>query len=113
MNRLLILWLLSCLVTMPAMAEDLPIIQSAKAGDATVNGQGLPGLVPIVIYDLSYPARTALGSSTSMDKIGNFAVGVTPRLLQGHKLIAVDGKGNTSGVTIVQANTDSPAGPGR
>jgi hypothetical protein len=85
-------------------------IDGAKYGDVVVNGHAEAGSVPITIYDLSYPVRTALGSGTSMDNDGNFAVSVSPELIEGHEIIAVDKEGRSSPPVVVTA-PDSEAGP--
>jgi len=41
-------------------------------------GNDHPGGGPVSIYDLSYPAKTKLGTSKSIDAKGNFAASVKP-----------------------------------
>lgn len=84
-----------------AESTDLPVIDGARNGDVVINGHASVGSVPITIYDLSYPAQTSLGSGTSMDDNGYFAVIVSPPLMDGHKIIAVDKDGHTSQPIVV------------
>lgn len=79
----------------------LPLIAGARSGDVVINGQATPGSAPITLYDLSYPARTALGSGRSMDDNGRFAVLVSPPLMAGHEIIAVDKDGHESPPVVV------------
>lgn len=107
MRKFLILVAAGCgLFTLNAVAAEstsLPVIDGARNGDVVINGRAVAGSAPITIYDLSYPVRTALGSSKSMDDNGYFAVSVSPELIAGHKIIAVDKEGSTSPPVIVTA----------
>jgi hypothetical protein len=86
-----------------AEPTNLPVTDEARNGDVVINGQALAGSAPITIYDLSYPVRTLLGSGTSMDDNGYFAVIVSPPLITGHEIIAEDKDGNTSLPVVVTA----------
>lgn len=86
-----------------AEVTGLPVIHGARRGDVVINGHAVPSSAPITIYDLSYPARTALGSGKSMDDNGYFAVIVSPPLITGHEIIAEDKDGNTSLSVVVTA----------
>ncbi len=91
----------------------LPTIKPPTAGDSTVNGNATPDATPITIYDTSYPAHTALGKGTSIDRSGNFAVAVSPKLINGHRLMAVDNKGRSSQIVVVSPPSSAVAGPAK
>lgn len=105
MRRVLMAAICSLFAAVSAKAEEivLPTIGDAKYGDVVVNGRAHPGSAPITIYDLSYPVRTALGSGTSMDNDGNYAVSVSPELIEGHEIVAVDKEGRGSQPVTVAA----------
>ena len=94
------------------VAQSLPVLSPAFTGAATVSGKVAPGAGPVTIYDLSYPAKTQLGSSQSVDGSGNFAVSVKPPLIVGHQIVAVDATGSTSVPVVVAKPPAGPAGPG-
>lgn len=111
-NLILIAAICSLLTALPSFAEqpNLPVVDESWVGYDVVTGQASPGSAPITIYDLSYPARTALGSGKSMDDNGYFAVIVSPPLIAGHEIIAEDKGGHTSQpimVTTPNLLTDS------
>lgn len=93
----------STFATALSIAEEIsmPLLDGARTGDVVVTGQAKASSVPITIYDLSYPARTALGRGTSMDNNGYFAVLVSPPLIEGHEIIAEDKYGHTSLPVVV------------
>jgi len=107
--------LMSCLLPYAAfaVAATPPVMNAPKAGSATISGKAQAGSAPITIYDTSYPAKTALGSGKSMDSAGNFAVVVSPKLISGHTLIAVDAKGQTSQPVVVGVPAGPAAGPAK
>ena len=92
-------------------AQSAPILNPSNAGAVVVLGMVTPGGGPVSIYDLSYPARTKLGTSKSIDARGNFAASVKPPLVAGHQIVAVDSKGASSNMGVVAprpANTPVP-----
>ena len=93
-------------------AQSALLVNQGYTGDVTVTGAITPGQAPVTIYDISYPVRTKLGSSQSVDKNGVFAVGVKPPLILNHQIIAVDASGSTSQIMVVAAPAGGPAGPG-
>lgn len=112
MRQILAVIVSSFLAVVSVMAAaNLPVLNTAQAGDATVSGRADVGSGPITIYDISYPAQTALGSSTTMDSAGNFAVAVSPALIGEHEIIAVDANGRSSPPIVVSAPTEAAAGP--
>lgn len=111
----IVLALAACVLTITQVlvAQSTAIVHQGYAGAAIVAGKVAPGRQQVTIYDLSYPARTKLGVSESVDKQGNFAVTVKPPLLINHRIIAVDENGATSPAMTVAAPPRSPAGPGK
>ena len=101
--------LISCccifFIMKPVNAEDIasPVIENQAAGNVVINGRAAPGSAPITIFDLSFQVRTALGKGISMDEGGNFAVTVSPPLIDGHEIVAEDKDGRVSPPAIVQS----------
>jgi hypothetical protein len=94
------------------VAQSVPALDPAHTGAVAVSGKISPGAGPVAIYDLSYPAKTKLGDSMSVDGSGNFAVSVKPPLIEGHQIVAVDKNGATSAPATVTKQPAGPAGPG-
>ena len=94
------------------IAQSVPALDPAYTGAVAVSGKVSPGAGPVAIYDLSYPAKTKLGDSTSVDGSGNFAVSVKPPLIDGHQIVAVDKNGATSAPATVTKQPAGPAGQG-
>lgn len=93
-------------------ADSTPILDQGYDGAVAVSGRIAPGSGPVSIFDLSYPARTQLGTSSSIDANGNFAANVNPPLIANHQIVAVDANGSTSQAMIVSARPSSPVRPG-
>jgi len=94
-------------------AQSLPSLGACYAGAVALSGKIAPGAGPVAIYDISYPAKTKLGESQSVDAQGNFAVSIKPPLVAGHQIVVVDAKGATSVPTVVTKRPANPAaGPG-
>jgi hypothetical protein len=93
------------------LAQSPPILNHCQAGAAVVLGMVTPGGGPVSIYDLSYPVRTKLGTTKSIDARGNFAAAVKPPLVAGHQIVAVDSKGATSNIVIVAPRPANPPAP--
>jgi hypothetical protein len=89
-----------------AMGSSLtPILGTLVQGASIVPGTAAPGSGPIVIYDMSFPVATKIGTTSGMANDGRFVVAVKPPLVQGHQIIAVDHNGNASTpVTVLEAN---------
>ena len=83
------------------LAQTTPAVDQGYAGATMVSGHATPSQAPVVIYDATTSTRTALGSSQSIDKMGNFAVMVTSPLIRGHSIIVVDRSGATSAAMVV------------
>lgn len=96
-------------VTLHLFAQSSPMLKQGYAGAAMVSGKASPGQAQVTIYDISYPSRTALGTSKSIDGKGNFAVAVNPPLIVGHSIVVVDQTGTTSPAMVVAARPSSPA----
>ena len=64
-------------VAVGLFAQATPRLDSPLAGAVVVSGAISPGASLFYIYDISYPAKTKLGESKSIDAQGNFAVSVT------------------------------------
>ena len=94
-----------------ALAQSGTRLDPAFAGDVGVIGKVAPGQQEVSIYDLSYPVATKLGSSTSIDRDGNFAVIIKPALILGHQIAAIDKNGRKSNIVVVIAHPSGPAGP--
>jgi hypothetical protein len=93
------------------IAQSAPRLNPCNAGAAVVLGIITPGGGSVSIYDLSYPARTKLGTSRSIDARGNFAVPVKPPLVAGHQIVAVDAKGVSSNIVVVAPRPANPPAP--
>lgn len=94
-------------------ANSAPNLNQAYVGAVIVSGSIAPRSGPVTIFDLSFPARTQIGVSNSIDTNGNFAASVNPPLIANHQIVAVDANGATSQVMVVAARPSSPAGPGK
>jgi hypothetical protein len=93
------------------IAQSAPVLSPCHAGSVVVLGVITPGGGPVSIYDLSYPARTKLGTSKSIDARGNFAAIVKPPLVAGHHIVAVDSKGASSNMVVVAPRPANPPAP--
>src|SRR5580704_13491358 len=93
------------------VAQSAPVLNPCHAGAVVVLGVITPGGGPVSIYDLSYPAKTKLGSSKSIDARGNFAAIVKPPLVAGHHIVAVDSKGASSNMVVVAPRPANPPAP--
>jgi hypothetical protein len=93
------------------IAQSAPVLSPCNAGAVIILGVITPGRGPVSIYDLSYPARTKLGTSKSIDARGNFAASVKPPLAAGHHIVAVDSKGASSNMVVVAPRPANPAVP--
>lgn len=91
-------------------AQAVPLLDPAYAGSVAISGHVNPGGGPVTVYDISYPARTKLGGSASIDKRGNFAVTVKPALILGHRIIAVQGKNSAGQAMLITAPPRSGTG---
>jgi hypothetical protein len=89
-------------------AQSEPLLDQTYAGSTMVSGKVAPGQTSLTIYDISYKERVALGTSRSIDKNGNFAVSVSPRLILGHSIVAVDQSGATSQEMVIAVPPSSP-----
>ena len=70
-----------------------------------VSGNAAPGSGPIVIYDMSFPVATKIGTAHGIANDGSFVAAVKPPLVHGHQIIAVDQHGNASTpVTVLEAD---------
>lgn len=102
----------ACLILMLASvlsAQSAPKLLPAFSGAVAVTGTVPPGVQVVSIYDLSYPAKTKLGASTSVDRNGNFIAVVKPPLVAGHRIMAVDNLGNKSNVILVGMPPNGPS----
>ncbi len=109
--KLLVLAVILPAATLFLLAQNAPVLDQGYAGAAMVSGKVTPGQGPVTIYDTSYPARTKLGTSQSIDGKGNFAAAVQPSLILGHQIVAVDGTGASSPAMVVAARPSSPTRP--
>lgn len=83
-------------------AQDaMPILDQPISESPIVTGVAEPGSAPITILDMSYRTPTPLGSGSSMDINGYFAVSVSPNLIEGNSIIARDALGRESLPTLV------------
>lgn len=112
LSRFLALTALLILLALFLYADATPVLNQGYVGAVTVAGTVAPGNGPVSIFDLSYPTRTQIGASNSIDANGNFAAAVNPPLILNHNLIAVDAHGVASQVMIVATRPSSPVGPG-
>ena len=110
--RFLVLVAFSLVMTLILVAQSTPVLNQGYAGAVAVSGKVIPGNGPVSIYDISYPARTKLGTSQSVDGSGNFAATVKPPLVLNHQIVAVDVNGATSQPMVVAAPPSSPSRPG-
>ena len=86
-----------------------PTLNTLVQGASVVSGKATPGTAPIVIYDISYPVKTKIGTATVTADDGKFYTAVKPSLIQGHQIIAIDGNGNASAPMTVTATNPNPA----
>ena len=106
--------LLLCLLGLPytLLAQDgALVVNQPHSGDVVVTGKGSPGSIPVTIFDTSFDAPAALGSGSSMDAEGNYAVSVDPPLIEGHTIMAEDAEGRTSPNVSVSRPSSAAAGP--
>lgn len=94
-------------------AQSAPVLKPAYSGARGVAGTLARGVREVSIYDLSYAAETKLGTGTSVDANGNFVVIVKSTLIEGHQIVAVDGRGVGSNVVVVGAPPKGPNVPPR
>jgi hypothetical protein len=107
----LLLAVIGFVVSTALIAQSAPILSPCNAGSVVVLGIVTPSGGPVSIYDLSYPAKTKLGTSKSIDAKGNFAASVKPPLVAGHRIVAVDSKGVNSNIVVVAPRPASPSIP--
>lgn len=94
-----------------AQSPAAPVLNQCADGDQTVEGRAAPDSGPLRIYDISNTPRTLLGDQTTMDTGGNFAVPVSPPLVRGHQIIAVDKHERASAPVTVKAPDPAAAPP--
>ncbi len=94
-----------------AQTPAAPILNQCTAEDRTVSGRAAPGSEPLRIYDVSGATRTLIGDQTTMDSNGNFAVSVSPPLVRGHQIVAVDKHERASATMTVKAPDPAAAAP--
>ena len=85
-----------------------PALNTAYAMETFVTGHAAVDAGPVTVYDISYPARVKLGEG-QVDRGGNFAVNVDPRLKQGNRLVVEDRVKRVSVAITVQAARPGPA----
>jgi hypothetical protein len=93
-----------------AQSPAAPVLNQCTAEDRTVSGRAEPGSGPLRIYDVANGTRTLIGDQTTMDGDGNFAVPVSPPLVRGHQVVAVDKHDRASAPTTVKP-PDPATGP--
>jgi hypothetical protein len=64
----------------------------------------------LTVYDVSSGGKRYLGSGSSIDKNGSFAVAVNPPLGLNQKIVVMDSQGRSSATLPVVAPT-APKGP--
>jgi hypothetical protein len=97
------------LATAAGWAQDAaPVLDEPISESSIVTGVAEPGSAPITILDMSYKTPTPLGSGSSMDVNGYFAVSVSPILIEGNLIIARDAFGRESGPTVVIGDPTLP-----
>ncbi len=94
-----------------AQSPGAPVLNHGAEGDRTVSGLVKPGSGPIRIYEVSNGTRTLIGDETTMDSEGNFAVSVSPPLVRGRQIIAVDRNDQASAPMTVKASDPASAAP--
>ena len=100
------------LAVLPVQGQTAPAISAAYANDVTVDGTADPGAGPIVIVDISYEVETPVGRG-EVGEHGKFAAAVSPALIQGNRLVAVDQHGRRSApFTVAPPRPSTPAPPG-
>jgi hypothetical protein len=88
-------------------AQVVPVITTAYATEVTIDGTAPPGSGPVDVFDISYEAETLIGSG-QVAADGQFAAVVNPRLIQDHRLVAVDREGRRSAPFVVRAARPGP-----
>jgi len=81
-----------------------PAADQPHAGDRNVTGSA-PGATSLTVYDISSGGKRYLGSGSSIDKKGFFAVAVNPPLTLQQKLVVVDAQGHSSAAIAVIPQT--------
>ncbi len=82
-----------------------PTLGTLVQETSIVSGKAAPGSGPIVIYDMSFPVATKIGTAHDIANDGRFFAAVKPPLVNGHQIIAVDQHGNASTpVTVIEAD---------
>jgi hypothetical protein len=82
-----------------------PTLRTLMEGDQIVWGTASPDSGPIMIYDISLPEKTQIGTAKAVASDGAFSSSVNPPLVKGHQIVAVDQNGQTSSpVTVVEAS---------
>lgn len=94
-----------------AQSSGSPTLGKLMEGSQRVYGQAASGSGPIVIYDISFPARTRLGATDAVGSDGSFSSPVKPALVKGHQIIAVDRNGNASAAVTVEASSGPAPAP--
>ena len=92
-----------------ALATD-PALDPAGAGRVIVTGTADPAAAPITIYDVTYETPAAIGSGSSIDTAGNFAVSVSPPLVDGNAIVAEDALGRQSAPMLIERIVHPAAG---
>jgi hypothetical protein len=87
-----------------------PAADQPHAGDRNVTGTA-PGATSLTVYDVSSGGKRYLGSGSSIDKKGFFAVAVNPPLTLQQKIVIVDAQGHASAAVAVIARTLPTAHP--
>lgn len=82
-------------------------LDTAYAFDTFVIGSSSQIKGRIIVYDISYPARTKLGEGI-VDKNQRFAFSIHPPLQQGHKLVAEDETQTISSEITIQPPRKGP-----
>ena len=105
------MWPLAALVAaVLALAQGSgPSPDQPHAGDHNVTGTA-PGATSLIVYDVSSGGKRYLGSGSSIDKKGSFAVAVNPPLGVTQKIVVVDSQGRSSAIVPV-VSRPAPKGP--
>ena len=83
------------IVPVPLAAQTITV-DTVYDSTAVVTGQADPTLGPFVVYDMSYEVPAAIGRSNVVDTNGNYAIAVTPPLMDGNSILVEDAQGNQS-----------------
>lgn len=94
-----------------ALAQTAPVIVAAHDRDVTVDGTADPDAGPVTILDISYEAETPIGSG-EVSAAGRFGIAVSPALVRGNRLVAVDKQGRRSAPFVVAAARSGPVPSG-